>query len=225
MNGFLKAKIEALRMSDAGTARGAARQSGWNGALAAVINLLAGDYRMLSADEFEELALMGMTKDQTLRLGEEAAARFLKHARALAELTGLGDVRALLVLNSELEKLRAGVREHRDARGDDRCWQDDHALYRLLPEGFRPPAVDSFVELERCKQFIACRQHPATEYVSPQRRIETLERFVKGLRRGDCWCEAGIDNPMMQGQHSALCQEIQAAGLAIVGPYEKKESR
>ncbi len=215
MNAFLKAKIEALRMSDAGTDRGAARQGGWNGALAAVLELLAGDYRMLSADEFEELALMGMTKDQTLRLGEGAAARMLQHARALGAATGLGDVRALLVLNSEVEKLRAGIREHRDARGDDRCWQDDHALYRILPEGFRPPAVDSYVELERCKQYIACRQHPSTEYVSPQRRIETLERLLRSLRRGDCWCEAGIDNPMMRGEHSALCQEIQAAGFRL----------
>ncbi len=49
---------------------------------------------------------MGATKDGTLRLGAEAATRLLKHARALADLTGLGDVRALLVLNSELEKLR-----------------------------------------------------------------------------------------------------------------------
>lgn len=125
------------------------------------------------------------------------------------------DVQAILVLNSELEKMRAGIREHRDARGDDRCWQDDVTLYRLLPEGFRPPAVDSYVELERCKQFIACRMNPATNYTSPQRRIEQLERLVLGLRRGSCWCEDGIDNPMMQGEHSALCQEIQAAGFRL----------
>ncbi len=172
-------------------------------------------YRMLSADEFEELALMGMTQDQTLRLGPGAAARVLQHAKALADATGVGDVLGLLRLNSEVERLRAGIREHRDTRGDDRCWRDDVTLYQLLPEGFVPAPVDSYVELERCKSFIACRQNPSTEYVSPQRRIEQLEQLVNGLRRGSCWCEAGIDNPMMGGKHSEVCLQIQAAGFRL----------
>jgi hypothetical protein len=85
------------------------------------------------------------------------------------------------VLRYELERLRAGVREHRDARGDDRCWRDDDTLYALLPEGYIPPKRDSAVELERCRQFIASRQHPSTVYVSPQRRIDELENLVRGL--------------------------------------------
>ena len=67
------------------------------------------------------------------------------------------------------------IRAHRDARGDDRCWRDDETLYKVLPEGFTPTPVDTAVELHRCEQFIASRQHPFTVYVSPQRRIDELE--------------------------------------------------
>lgn len=149
MSKTLTKKIAALRMSDAGTERGAARQFGWNGAL-----------------------------DEVLKLVE-------------AEPDFLG----LLRLNSELERLRAGIREHRDTKGDDRCWRDDEALYKLLPEGFTPPAIDSAVELERCRQFIASRQHPATLYISPERRIELLCAVIR-----DHAC------------HSVDCREAQSGG-------------
>lgn len=100
---------------------------------------------------------------------------------------------ALAIREEQLSKLSAGIREHRDARGDDRCWRDDVTLYQLLPEGFAPPKLDSFVEIERCRDFIACRQNPSTEYVSPQRRIEALIEVVKA-----CAC------------HSVDCAKAQA---------------
>ena len=28
------------------------------------------------------------------------------------------------------------------------------------------------------------------------------------LKRGDCWCECGIDNPDMRGKHSDTCNAI-----------------
>ena len=65
--------------------------------------------------------------------------------------------------------------EHRDEKGDDRCWMDDEVLYQALPEGYEPVVRDSSVEIANCQRFIACRQNPKTEYVSPQRRIEELE--------------------------------------------------
>jgi cytidyltransferase-like protein len=71
------------------------------------------------------------------------------------------------------------IRKHRDFRGDDRCHHDDTELYQILPEGYTPPEMDTAVELENCKKFIECRQNPATQYVSPQRRIEMLECLVK----------------------------------------------
>jgi hypothetical protein len=77
----------------------------------------------------------------------------------------------------EGERLQQAIRQHRDEKGDDRCWMDDERLYAVLPEGYTPPARDSSVELENCRRFIACRRNPATEYVSPQRRIEELQEW------------------------------------------------
>jgi hypothetical protein len=86
------------------------------------------------------------------------------------------------VAEAERDRLRAAIRTHRDQRGDDRCWLDDEELYRALPEGHTPPARDSAVELALCEKFIACRHNPATEYVSPQRRIEELEAELAAAR-------------------------------------------
>lgn len=78
-------------------------------------------------------------------------------------------------MDDEVERLRAAIRKHRDERGDDRCWMDDEELYKVLPEGYTPPVRDTAVLLHNCRRFIALRQHPATTYISPQRRIEELE--------------------------------------------------
>lgn len=80
-------------------------------------------------------------------------------------------------------KLVAGIRNHRDQKGDDKCWMDDEELYKLLPEGYTPPERDTTVELSLCEQYIKCRRNPATTYVSPQRRIEELEEENKQLKK------------------------------------------
>lgn len=84
---------------------------------------------------------------------------------------------------ADLRALQNTVRNHRDMRGDDRCWIDDEVLYNALPEGYVPPDRDSRVELKLCEQFITCRHNPNTEYVSPQRRVEELEAHVEVLQR------------------------------------------
>lgn len=87
-------------------------------------------------------------------------------------------------LERRVQELEAAIRSHRDQRGDDRCWLDDEKLYKVLPEGYTPPARDCTVELELCKRFIVSRHNPGTEYVSPQRLIEELQeenRKLKGL--------------------------------------------
>ena len=79
--------------------------------------------------------------------------------------------------------LRA-IRNHRDQRGDDRCWMDDCELYETLPEGINGHdlRLNSPEEmLACCKQYIAARHDPSQEYVSPQRRIEELEEQVREL--------------------------------------------
>jgi hypothetical protein len=92
------------------------------------------------------------------------------------------DSEEIAVLRNELEVLRDAVREHRDQRGDDRCWLDDEKLYAALPEGYTPPTRSETVELSLCQRYIASRHHPCTEYVSPQRRIEELEKELADLR-------------------------------------------
>lgn len=82
-------------------------------------------------------------------------------------------------VDPDTEMFRAAIRKHRDYRGDHRCWMDDEELYKVLPEGYTPPARDSAVEIKNCERFISCRQNPATVYVSPETRIEELERALK----------------------------------------------
>lgn len=81
-----------------------------------------------------------------------------------------------------VQQLESAIRKHRDQRGDDRCWLDDEELYKVLPEGYSPPKRDSAVELKMCEKYISCRHNPNTEYISPQRAIEELEKEVQELR-------------------------------------------
>jgi hypothetical protein len=71
-------------------------------------------------------------------------------------------------LGREVERLRAAIRTHRDERGDSRCWQDDDALYAVLPEGATakadtalPPKGEFLESCARwCAQFWEQRQRP-----------------------------------------------------------------
>lgn len=83
-------------------------------------------------------------------------------------------------LRAEVERLRAGIRRHRDYCGDDRCHLDDGELYALLPEGDTRPERDTAVTLANCVKFIECRQK-GREYVSPEREIERLREEKRQL--------------------------------------------
>lgn len=65
-------------------------------------------------------------------------------------------------LREEVLRLRAGIREHRDAKGDDRCWLDDIKLYGLLPDDVAAittlPPREQF--LRSCQKFYDTRQCP-----------------------------------------------------------------
>jgi hypothetical protein len=59
---------------------------------------------------------------------------------------------------AELERLRAAVRKHRDARGHDRCWENDLELYAALPEG--PPPSPLWPQLPpRCEFLARCEEY------------------------------------------------------------------
>ncbi len=80
-------------------------------------------------------------------------------------------------LVAEVDRLREAIRDHMNQRGDDRCHLDDGELYAALPEGDTRPARDAAVTLENCERYVRCRQQ-GREYVSPQRRIEELEKVL-----------------------------------------------
>lgn len=68
-------------------------------------------------------------------------------------------------LKAEVQKLRDGIRAHRDQRGDDRCWLDDERLYGLLPDGV--PArthMDFEMMYPNCKRFLETRVHPRDRF-------------------------------------------------------------
>jgi hypothetical protein len=47
---------------------------------------------------------------------------------------------------------------------------------------------------------------------------QALREALDGLMCGDCWCEAGIGNPMMHGQHSPQCLEVQRLTASSATP-------
>lgn len=61
---------------------------------------------------------------------------------------------------SEIIKLRAAIRLHRDEKGHDRCWLDDQRLYQVLPESvkadFKLPNREEF--LKNCEKYWKERQ-------------------------------------------------------------------
>lgn len=76
-------------------------------------------------------------------------------------------------LEYKLEQLHKQIRKIRDNFGDDKCWMDWESLFKLLPEGYTPPAQDIPIQLENCKQYLACRSH-GTEYLPPPRWIKGI---------------------------------------------------
>lgn len=99
-----------------------------------------------------------------------------------------------LTVAEKYHALQGAVRRHRDQRGDDRCWMDDHELYAALPEGYEPPPLDVAICIEHCHKFLATREHPETKYVSPQRRIEQLETQLKAAMDERDRVYAALDN-------------------------------
>lgn len=83
-----------------------------------------------------------------------------------------------IAARKDVERLQDAIRKHRDFQGDNRCWMDDEELYKVLPEGYTPPEREVEIELKNCETYLTCRRNPATEYTSPQRRIEELEQSL-----------------------------------------------
>jgi hypothetical protein len=108
------------------------------------------------------------------RIAVEGEQPHLAHFAAMAD-----------ALANEVERLQAGIREHRDQRGDDRCWEDDARLYAVLGEGdgeadsALPPKAEF---LKSCERFYEQRQCPATAGQRKGMTIAQLEAEVERLR-------------------------------------------
>lgn len=78
--------------------------------------------------------------------------------------------------------LRSAIRRHRDQKADDRCIEDDDALYEVLGDGIRcDRRVGNKEEmLANCKRFIErrCEGGHWPAYQELELRIATLERRV-----------------------------------------------
>lgn len=88
---------------------------------------------------------------------------------------------------AEVERLRAAIRQHRDQRGDDRCWLDDARLYRSLgadPEdcnidGTLPPKCEF---LKSCERYWEQRQS-ANEKLSSEASAMTVAQLEAEIAR------------------------------------------
>jgi uncharacterized small protein (DUF1192 family) len=88
---------------------------------------------------------------------------------------------------AEIERLQAGIRHHRDQKGDDRCWLDDLDLYDLLPEGHVDPDLSLPPKAEflrSCERYWEqrCPFNKAGHITRPGLTIAQLEAEIERLR-------------------------------------------
>lgn len=76
-------------------------------------------------------------------------------------------------LITEVKKLRAAIREHRDSTGHDLCWYQPE-MWALLPEGFNPDiAVPPWPQFMRgCIKY---RQSLDMQAVDAKQHVEEFE--------------------------------------------------
>lgn len=105
------------------------------------------------------------------------------------EFAGSGLLGTLRQAVSDLERTRNEIRNHRDTPPDDRCWENDIELYKVLPEydpddPLQNPVLPPPEEMRaNCDRYIACRHTPGMEYISPQREIERLTSELEALKK------------------------------------------
>lgn len=61
---------------------------------------------------------------------------------------------------ARLEALRAAIRNHRDQKGDDRCWIDDYSVWGLLNDTpAEPRALPNYeTMMKKCSAFYEYRR-------------------------------------------------------------------
>jgi hypothetical protein len=82
----------------------------------------------------------------------------------------------------EMHALRQQIRKHRDAKGNDRCWENDVELYKLLPEPLpeelSPEMPESCVFLKNCAAYMAAQNSSTEVWLSVEYDI-SLTKYIQ----------------------------------------------
>jgi glutamate-1-semialdehyde aminotransferase len=119
------------------------------------------------------------SRDKILGLAQAATDNTSLLLTLIAQL-----LEELAALRAEVDRLASAIRDHRDQRGDDRCFEDDQKLYGVLGEPIPanvtalPPRCDF---LESCSRYHEQRQNPADVYPPDKMTIAQLEAEVDRL--------------------------------------------
>lgn len=86
----------------------------------------------------------------------------------------------------EIIECRHAIREHRDAKGDDRCWLDDYAVWALIPGSFPVPAeLPPFdAGMDMCRAFYKLRRATSPD-VPPPGAVHDPQQWDSGLGQMD----------------------------------------
>lgn len=84
-------------------------------------------------------------------------------------------------LSAEIERLKNAIRNHRDQKGDDRCWMDDQELYAVLGDGNLGDNTigDPKKMLRNCEKFIAVRCQPGSSWIPYAELLEQNNLLIK----------------------------------------------
>lgn len=67
-------------------------------------------------------------------------------------------------------------------------------------------SLDNFIdEINELKSQAERSEFLEMKIAALGREMESLIDVLVGLKRGECWCEVAVGNPMMKGKHSLYC--------------------
>ena len=61
-------------------------------------------------------------------------------------------------LSQKISRIRGAIRQHRNQRGDNRCWLDDYLVWKTLDEDCGEPVTIPDDAMDRCRAFYEFRR-------------------------------------------------------------------